>query len=161
MTTCRPDISYTSVKLSQSNSAPAEHHYHGMKHAIRYIYITRHDGIYFWRTCTRDELPAAPLPTVNSNIKDLLLDGFPNTMRILLWHTATRIGRHAWRHAHHLAVFVSSLPVGLLLAKQNSNPQWLFLPPRRNSWRLTMSDGCAYLSAVFYGTSTFHRKRLR
>jgi hypothetical protein len=26
MTTCRPYISYTSVKLSQSNSAPAEHH---------------------------------------------------------------------------------------------------------------------------------------
>jgi hypothetical protein len=47
MTICRPDILFTSVKLSQSNSAPAEHHYHGLKHAIRYIYITRHDGIYF------------------------------------------------------------------------------------------------------------------
>ncbi len=40
MTTCRPDISFTSVKLSQSYSAPAEHHYHGLKHAIRYVYIT-------------------------------------------------------------------------------------------------------------------------
>jgi hypothetical protein len=40
MTTCRPDIAFTSVKLLQSNSAPAEHHYHGLKHAIRYIYIT-------------------------------------------------------------------------------------------------------------------------
>ncbi len=47
MTTCRPDISYTCVKLSQSNSAPVEHHYHGLKNAIRYVYITRHDGIYF------------------------------------------------------------------------------------------------------------------
>ena len=37
MTTCRPDISFTSVKLSQSNCAPAEHHYHGLKHAIRYV----------------------------------------------------------------------------------------------------------------------------
>ena len=77
MTTCRPDISFTSVKLSQSNSAPAEHHYHGLKHAIRYVYITRHDGIYFWRTKPRDELPVGPLPTINSNIKDLLLDGRP------------------------------------------------------------------------------------
>jgi hypothetical protein len=34
MTTCRPDIAYTSVKLSQSNSRPAEIHYHGLKHAI-------------------------------------------------------------------------------------------------------------------------------
>ena len=40
MTTCCPDIAFTSVKLLQSNSAPAEHHYHGLKHAIRYIYIT-------------------------------------------------------------------------------------------------------------------------
>jgi hypothetical protein len=77
MTTCRPDILFTSIKLSQSNTAPAEHHYHGLKHAIRYIHITRHDGIYFWRTRARDELPAGPLPTVNSNIKDLLLDGRP------------------------------------------------------------------------------------
>ncbi len=77
MTTCRPDISYTSVKLSQSNSAPAEHHYHGLKHAIRYVYITRHDGIYFWRTHARDDLPTGPLPTVNSNVKDLLLESRP------------------------------------------------------------------------------------
>jgi hypothetical protein len=76
-TTCRPDISFTSVKLSQSNSAPAKHHYHGLKQAIRYLYITRHDGIYFWQTATRDELPTGPLPTVNSNFKDLLLDRCP------------------------------------------------------------------------------------
>ena len=77
MTTCRPDIAFTSVKLSQSNSAPAEHHYHGLKHAIRYIYITRDDGIYFWRTCPRPELTEGPLPPVNSNRQDLLLDGRP------------------------------------------------------------------------------------
>jgi hypothetical protein len=39
MTTCQPDIAFTSVKLSQSNSTPAEHHYHGLKHAFRYVYI--------------------------------------------------------------------------------------------------------------------------
>ncbi len=44
MTTCQPDIAFTSVKLSQSNSRPAEIHYHGLKHAIRYLYTTRTDG---------------------------------------------------------------------------------------------------------------------
>jgi hypothetical protein len=78
MTTCRPDIAFTSVKLSQSNSAPAEHHYHGLKHAIRYIYITWDDGIYFWRTCSRPELPEGNVPTVNSNREDLLLENCPN-----------------------------------------------------------------------------------
>jgi hypothetical protein len=78
MTTCRPDIAFTSVKLSQSSSAPAEHHYHGLKHAIRYIYITRDDGIYFWQTRSRPELPEGNLPPVNSNRKDLLLENRPN-----------------------------------------------------------------------------------
>jgi hypothetical protein len=31
--TCRPDITFTSVKLSKSNLALAEHRYHGLKHA--------------------------------------------------------------------------------------------------------------------------------
>jgi hypothetical protein len=78
MTTCRPDIAFTGVKLSQSNSNPAEHHYHGLKHAIRYLYITRDDGIYFWRTSPRLDLPEGPLPTVNSNKHDLLLDDRPD-----------------------------------------------------------------------------------
>jgi hypothetical protein len=46
MTTCRPDIAFASVKLSQSNSTLHEHHYHGLKHAIKYLYTTRTDGIY-------------------------------------------------------------------------------------------------------------------
>ncbi len=77
MTTCRPDLAYTAVKLSQSNSCPAEHHYHGLKQAIRYLYATRLDGIYFWRTQPGSELPDGPLTTVNSNLKDLLIDNHP------------------------------------------------------------------------------------
>jgi hypothetical protein len=30
MTTCNPDLVFTSVKISQSNSCPHEHHYHGL-----------------------------------------------------------------------------------------------------------------------------------
>jgi hypothetical protein len=78
MTTCCPDIAFTSVKLSQLNSAPAEHHYHGLKHAIRYLYTTQTDGIYFWRTSPRLDLPEGPMPPVNSNNKDLLLDDCPD-----------------------------------------------------------------------------------
>ncbi len=78
MMTCRPDIAFTSVKLSQSNSASAEHHYHGLKHAIRYVYITQDDGIYFWRTSPWPELPDGPLPRVNSNRQDLLIDEHPD-----------------------------------------------------------------------------------
>ena len=47
MKTCRLDIAFASVKLSQSNSAPHEHHYHGLKHTIKYLYTTQADGIYY------------------------------------------------------------------------------------------------------------------
>jgi hypothetical protein len=47
MTTCCPDIAFASVKLSQSNSTLHEHHYHGLKHAIKYLYTTRTDSIYY------------------------------------------------------------------------------------------------------------------
>lgn len=77
MTTTRPDVAFASVKLSQANGAPEEHHYHGVKHAIKYLYSTRDDGIYFWRTAPRNELPEGPLPKINSNPQDLLLHNRP------------------------------------------------------------------------------------
>ncbi len=36
MTTCRPDMAYVGVKLSQANACPHEHHFHGVKHALKY-----------------------------------------------------------------------------------------------------------------------------
>ena len=78
MTTCHPDLVFASVKLSQSNSTPAEIHFHALKHAIRYLYATRNDGIYFWRTSSRPDLPAGAPPPVSSNLNDLLLDDRPS-----------------------------------------------------------------------------------
>ena len=78
MTTCRPDLAFTSVKLSQSNTAPAEIHFQGLKHTIRYLYTTRNNGIYFWCTSPCPELPDTAVPTISSNHKDLLLDDRPD-----------------------------------------------------------------------------------
>jgi hypothetical protein len=78
MTTCRPDLAFASVKLSQSNGCPHEHHYHGLRHALKYMYTTRDDGIYFWRTQPRMDLKEGPLPVVHSNKSDLLLDSRPD-----------------------------------------------------------------------------------
>jgi hypothetical protein len=62
MTTCCPDLAFTSVKLSQSNSCPHEHHYHGLQHALQYLYKTRHNGLHF-----------GALPHVPTFLKDLSL----------------------------------------------------------------------------------------
>ncbi len=78
MTTCCPDLAYSSVKLSQSNSCPHKIHYHGLKHALKYLYHSKDDGLYFWRTQPRMELPKGPLPSITSNCQDLLLDNWPH-----------------------------------------------------------------------------------
>ena len=77
MTTCRPDIAYVGVKLSQANACPHEHHFHGVKHALKYLYSTKEDGLYYWRTAPWDEFPEGPLPKINSNKHDLLMEERP------------------------------------------------------------------------------------
>jgi hypothetical protein len=77
MTTCRPDLAFTSVKLLQANCAPHELHFHGVKHALKYLYSTKDDGLYFWRTQPRMEFKEGPLPKINSKRQDLLLHNRP------------------------------------------------------------------------------------
>jgi hypothetical protein len=77
MTTCRPDLSYTSVKLSHANSNPHKLHFHGLKHALKFLYNSCDDGLYFWRTGPRMEVPEGPLPPVHSHKQDILLDNRP------------------------------------------------------------------------------------
>ena len=77
MVTCRPDLSYGVMRASQANSCPAEIHYNGVKHMLKYLYNTKSDGIYFWRERPNSKFPPGPLPTINSNEHDLLSDGRP------------------------------------------------------------------------------------
>ena len=76
MTTTCPDLAYAAVKLSQANCCPHKHHYHGLKHTLKYRYATQDDGIFFWRTAPRMELKEGALPPINSNSnkQDLLLN---------------------------------------------------------------------------------------
>ncbi len=77
MKTCQPDLVYASVKLLQSNSCPHELHFHGLKHTLKFMYNSRDDGLYFWRTAPRPELPEGPLLPIHSNKQDILLDDRP------------------------------------------------------------------------------------
>jgi hypothetical protein len=77
MTTTQPELAFASVKLSQANATPDKHHYHGLKHALKYLYSTWDDGIYFWRTAPCQAFPKGPLPTIKSNRHDLILNNQP------------------------------------------------------------------------------------
>jgi hypothetical protein len=70
-------LAFASVKLSQSNLCPHKIHYHGLKHALEFLYNSKDDGIYFWRTSPCMELPEGSLPPIHNNKLDLLLDDRP------------------------------------------------------------------------------------
>ena len=63
MVTCRPDISYAVIKLTQFNNAPTEIHYNAILDIYRYLNATKHDGIQYWRPQKNAELPDAPPTT--------------------------------------------------------------------------------------------------
>ncbi|KAL7536683.1 hypothetical protein ACHAWF_005531, partial [Thalassiosira exigua] len=75
MSTCRPDLSFAAIKLSQSSSCPDQLHFTALRHALRYMYATRDYGLHYWRPSPRPELPSLPLPRTNSNAQDLLPQG--------------------------------------------------------------------------------------
>ena len=63
MITCRPDISYAVIKLSQYSTRPTLLHFEAIKNIYRYLNATKSKGIYYWRTKPRHDLPLHPLPT--------------------------------------------------------------------------------------------------
>jgi hypothetical protein len=102
MTNCRPDLAYSSIKLSQSNSCPHKIHYHSLKHALKYLYHSKDDGLYFWRTQPRMELPEGPLPSLAiARTSFLTINHFSMPPRLM--HMRIPTGLHA------------SKPVGLLV----------------------------------------------
>jgi hypothetical protein len=63
MMKCRPDIAFHATKLSQYMENPAEEHYTALRQLCNYLAHTIDDGIYYWRTNPRLDLPQAPHPT--------------------------------------------------------------------------------------------------
>jgi hypothetical protein len=63
MVTARPDVSTSVVRCAQNSACPAKEHYHAVRHILKYLYLTRDDGIYYWRAKPLGSLPEHPLPT--------------------------------------------------------------------------------------------------
>ena len=72
MITARPDISFALVKLSQYSANPAKEHYQAVKEIYYYLNNTQDQGIYYWRTKPRIDLPFQSHPTLHhDNYKSL------------------------------------------------------------------------------------------
>ena len=63
LVTCRPDVSFATIKLSQFSAKPAAMHFEALKDLFRYLKATKDDGIYYWRSMPRMDLPIGQLPT--------------------------------------------------------------------------------------------------
>jgi hypothetical protein len=140
MTTCRPDLTYTSIKLSQSNSCLHEIHFHGLKHALKFLYNSKDDGLYFWRTSPHPELPVGPLPKVNSNRQDILVDTDHNLMLQLPMPMQTPTGLPALKHDILLVVSVSASQEVPLLTNTNSNQLSQVHQQKPNLWPLVTQE---------------------
>ena len=62
MVTCRAEISFAVIKLSQFNNYPARCHYEAAMNVYRYLYATKYEGITFWRPTPCQSLPYHPWP---------------------------------------------------------------------------------------------------
>ena len=63
MITCRADISFPVIKLTQYNSNPAIEHYEAVKKVFRYLNATITDGLQFWRPRPNRNLIKVSPPT--------------------------------------------------------------------------------------------------
>jgi hypothetical protein len=70
MLTCRPEISFPVVKLSQFATAPAQLHYDAVMRVFRFLAGTSSYGLTYWRTSPVAELPIVAPPARLTNPGD-------------------------------------------------------------------------------------------
>ena len=68
----RVDISFAVIKLSQYGSNPASIHYQAAKQVFAYLNNTRNEGLVYWRSRPRMDLPMHEFPSPRSNPTDRL-----------------------------------------------------------------------------------------
>ena len=76
--TCRPDILFAVIKLSQYSTRPAKIHYQAAKYVFKYLRDTIDDGLHYWRPQQRMDLPEAPFPTLPKDTHHLQIPRQPS-----------------------------------------------------------------------------------
>jgi hypothetical protein len=67
LVTCRPDLSFSIVKLAQYSAAPAAIHFEAVKQVYKYLQATQDRGIIYWRKQPNFDLPVHPLPLLEED----------------------------------------------------------------------------------------------
>ena len=69
MVTCRPDISYPVIKLSQYSNNPGDIHYKAIKELMHFLHDTIDDGIIYWQPKGNDILPPGPISQIKPDTR--------------------------------------------------------------------------------------------
>ncbi len=158
MVCCWPNLSFATVKLSQYNLGPAKIHFDRVRHALKYLYQTQTEGLYYWRTNPQLELESKPLPAVwaLSTIYSRTSNNATNPSQLLAW--AMQIGHlvHAPNNPSQAYSFIWQ--VLQWLKKLNCR---ILLPHclwNLNLWLHTTLQKCYYIFAASCETSMFFKK---
>ena len=73
MVTCRTDISFPVLKLTQYNNSPTTCHANAVKNVYKYLNATKSDGISFWRPRPNTMLPSALHETIDDSNYDVFI----------------------------------------------------------------------------------------
>ena len=82
MVTCRPDISFPVIKLSQYSLNPSETHYKAVRQLYLYLRATSTDGIYYWRKHPQNTLPIGDDPFPKPSIYESTFQPTPDIGRL-------------------------------------------------------------------------------
>ncbi len=134
MTTCCPDMAYTSVKLSQANSCPYDHHFHGVKHALKYLNSTKDEAYTFGELLLAMSSRRVRSQRLTALSKTYFWIIDRNMMRTSSTRTLIQIGPLASKHVVRLARHAFVWQVVLLLTSVSFNLRLLDLQLKRSSW---------------------------
>ena len=91
----RLDISFAVIKLSQYGASPAPIHYQAIRHVFAYLNNTREEGLIYWRSTPRMDLPEINSPAPRSNQLHCLERPVPISPHALLTYSDSDWGSDA------------------------------------------------------------------
>ena len=158
MTTCRPDIAFTSVNspnpiqprpntiITVSNIRYATYMRHVM---MEYIFGVHNHG----PNCQKEHSPLSTVIHRTYSSKTA-----PNTMRLQRLHMVTPIGLLVLKLGDHSVAFAFNSLAEQSHTKRNSNRRWPSHLPKPSSWPPRTSAECVSSCVAFFGTLIFHKK---
>jgi hypothetical protein len=119
MVTCRPDISFPVIKLSQSSMNPAQEHYTAVSEILQYLKCTDDKGIYFWRPAHHKDYPE---PTTSHDNKPMDVDATIQDKPTLIQAASDSDWGGDTKHQKSLTGFVRKMAGGCIYYKSKFQP---------------------------------------